>query len=246
MQGIDIFNEPVWNPFEFLGLHHALLAINTHTIINTWLVLAFLCILIGCIRLYLFKKESMVSFLITYFTQIWIDLTTQTLGTFNYAHFSFVVSLFMFIALCNIISIFPWIGEPTKDLNTTIALGCISFFYKEIQAIKVHGFFAFIKEFLQPFFVMLPLNIMSHYSKIISLSFRLFGNIFGGSIILEIYRNALSYSWIFQLGGLLGLNIVVISFFVLFEGLMQSFVFSMLTLTYINIATEASQIGEID
>ena len=246
MQGVDVFNEPVWKPFELLGLHHAALGINTHTIINTWLVLAFLCILIGIVRFYLFKKDSIVSFMVTYFTQSWMDLTTQTLGTFTYAHFAFVVALFIFIALCNMISLFPWIEEPTKDLNTTLALGCISFFYKEIVNIKARGFFGFISEFFQPFFVMLPLNIISHYSKIISLSFRLFGNIFGGAIIVGIYRQAISYSLISEIIGLFGLNMIVILFFVIFEGLMQSFVFSMLTLTYINIATEASQTGEID
>ena len=246
MQSIDAFNEHLWNPFSALGLHSSFLAINSGTVINTWFVLAILLLLVCIIRFYLHKKNSILRFIVTYFTQSWMDITTQTLGSFVYQHFAIVVTLFIFIALCNIISIIPWLEEPTKDLNTALALGCISFCYKEVQTIRTHGFSAYVKEFFQPFFVMLPLNLIGHYSKVIALSFRLFGNIFGGAIILEIYRHAIAYSWISEIFGLLGLNLVVILFFILFEGLMQAFVFSMLTLTYINIAVEASEIGEID
>ena len=83
---------------------------------------------------------------------------------------------------------------------------------------------------------MLPLNIIGKISSIISVSFRLFGNIFGGSIITKLYFTAIQGSVLFELLGIFsGLNLLIVCFFTLFEGLLQAFVFAMLTLTYLSI-----------
>lgn len=104
-----------------------------------------------------------------------------------------------------------------------------------------------MKEFFHPFFVMFPLNLISHFSKIISISFRLFGNIFGGSIITQIYTSAISVSFFAELFGLFsGINFLVLSFFILFEGLIQAFVFTMLTLTYLAIAVQSEEEGALE
>lgn len=136
----------------------------------------------------------------------------------------------------------PLIEEPTRDLNTTLALGCISFFYKEYQTIAVHGIMHYFKEFLHPFVIMFPINVIGHFSKIISISFRLFGNIFGGSIIIQLYTKSIGSSVILELIGLAsGMNLLMIAFFVLFEGIIQAFVFTMLTLTYLAIALQGTE-----
>ena len=86
---------------------------------------------------------------------------------------------------------------------------------------------------------MLPLNIVGKLSSIISISFRLFGNIFGGAIITKLYFTAIRGSIILELLGILsGTNFLIIAFFTLFEGLLQAFVFAMLTLTYISLGTQ--------
>jgi F-type H+-transporting ATPase subunit a len=86
---------------------------------------------------------------------------------------------------------------------------------------------------------MLPLNVIGKLSSIISISFRLFGNIFGGAIITKLYFGAIGGSIILELLGLLsGLNFLIVAFFTLFEGLLQAFVFAMLTLTYLALSTQ--------
>src|SRR5690606_8858231 len=144
-------------------------------------------------------------------------------------------------ALCNTASIIPLLDEPTRDLNTALALGIISFIYIQVFTIKAHGIKSYIGGFFKPFFVMFPLNIIGKLSSIISVSFRLFGNIFGGSIITKLYFTAIQGSVLFELAGILtGMNLLIVLFFTLFEGLLQAFVFAMLTLTYLSIGSQES------
>jgi F-type H+-transporting ATPase subunit a len=84
----------------------------------------------------------------------------------------------------------------------------------------------------------LPLKILGEVASVISLSFRLFGNIFGGSIIHGIFQQAVSGSLLFQSIALVsGLGLLLTCFFVIFEGFLQAFVFSILSLTTIAMAT---------
>jgi F-type H+-transporting ATPase subunit a len=89
---------------------------------------------------------------------------------------------------------------------------------------------------------MLPLNIVGKFASIISMAFRLFGNIFGGSTIATIYFSILHGSTFLQTLGLFtGVNLIVLLFFGLFEGAIQAFVFAMLTITYLSIAISSEQ-----
>jgi F-type H+-transporting ATPase subunit a len=244
MEGLEVFNaEHVWHPLSLFGIDIPFVAISIATLVNTWIVLLVLTVFIVVFR-YLTTKSAVATFLVHSSVNSFIELCVQSLGTFNYHHFVFVFSIFVFILFCNWIALIPFVEEPTKDINTTLALGCISFFYKEFYAIKTHGIVAYFKEFFHPFFVMFPLNFISHFSKIISISFRLFGNIFGGSIITHIYTSAVSLSFFTELFGLVtGMNFLVLGFFIIFEGLIQAFVFTMLTLTYLAIAVQSEEEG---
>ena len=247
MEGLELFNvEQTWNLLAPFGINSPFFSLTASTIINTWIVLLVLGALIAFIRFFIYKS-TLVSHIVHSFIASFMDLCVQSIGTFSYHHFIFVFSIFVFVLMCNWIALIPFVEEPTKDINTALALGCISFFYKEFYAIKVHGFGAYMQEFFRPFFVMFPLNVISHFSKIISISFRLFGNIFGGSIISTIYTNAVSYSLFTELLGLFsGINFLVIGFFILFEGLIQAFVFTMLTVTYLAIALQAEEEGGLE
>ena len=238
MNDINIFAQSLWNPLGYFGIYKESLVVNAHTIINTWLVIVIILVLSVILRLILTKK-TVGRFLILQYTRSFVDLCLQTLGHFHYGHISFIFSLFIFILFCNWAAIIPWATEPTQDLNTAIAVSLISFFYKEFYTIRVHGLSGYINEFLQPFFVMLPINVIGHFSKIISLSFRLFGNIFGGAIIMELYTHLLHISVLLEIFGLLsGTNFLILSAFGVFEGLIQAFVFMMLSLTYLALAIQ--------
>jgi F-type H+-transporting ATPase subunit a len=239
MSGLDHTNNHQWSLAPLLGIEHPLLIFDKHILIHTWIVLLVLvlCALIG--RWFLAKKGGIGHFVAIAYAKFFVELCNQSLGSFFFSHFAFITTLFTFIALCNIISIVPWLEEPTRDLNTTLALGLIAFIYTQATAIKKFGLVAYIKEYFSPFFVMFPLHVVGKLASVMSISFRLFGNIFGGYMISNIYFSAIQGSWLYQTVGLLtGLNMLIILFFSLFEGLLQAFVFTMLSLTYLSIALQ--------
>lgn len=132
----------------------------------------------------------------------------------------------MFLLLSNWLGIIPYLEEPTKDLNTPLSLGIMGFAIAHYAGIKSKGFKEYAKEYFQPMFFMMPLNLIGELSKIVSISFRLFGNIMGGAIIILVV-SYLTYSVI--------LPPFLNAFFGLFVGTIQAFVFTMLTLVYISV-----------
>jgi len=137
-----------------------------------------------------------------------------------------VCALFMFLVLSNWLGIIPHLEEPTKDLNTPLSLGLMGFVIAHYAGIKTKGFKAYAKEYFEPMFFMMPLNVIGELAKIVSISFRLFGNIMGGSIIILVV-SYLTYSVI--------LPPFLNAFFGLFVGTIQAFVFTMLTVVYISV-----------
>jgi len=239
MNGAELIETPQWSFASLLGYDdHPLFTINSEIVIHTWIIMIILGLMLTCVN-FILRHTTLGRFILIKLVSFFIDLTKQSLGTFVYSHCVFASSLFIFIALCNTASLIPWLDEPTKDLNTTLALGTIAFLYIQSVTLKTRGAGAYIKEFFQPFFVMLPLNIIGKLSSIISVSFRLFGNIFGGAVITKLYFSAISGSIILELLGILsGANFLITAFFTLFEGLLQAFVFAILTLTYLSIGCQ--------
>ncbi len=137
-----------------------------------------------------------------------------------------VCALFLFLLLSNWIGMIPHMHEPTKDLNTPLSLGIMGFVIAHAAGIRSKGFKAYIKEYFQPIFFMMPLNVIGELAKIVSISFRLFGNIMGGSIIILVV-SYLVYSVL--------LPPFLSAFFGLFVGAVQAFVFTMLTVVYISV-----------
>ncbi len=237
MPETELFHEHYWHPLAPFGLTVNLWRLNSDIIINTWFVLALIIILIIIARMALRTKNNITSYLVISFVRMFKDLLEQSLGYFNYNHFCFVTSLFTFIVLCNLISLFPFLEEPTKSLNTTLALGICSFIYVQASSISANGILGYLKEFTEPFFFMLPLHVVGLLATIISVSFRLFGNILGGAIISTLYLKTIGGNPLFEIAGIIsGFNITITLFFVVFEGLIQAFVFSMLSLTYLSLA----------
>lgn len=247
MKDLGILDAKQWHPLSYFGFDHPFFALDAHTILNTWAVLFALIIIIIIARIALRYKSSIGRYFAISYTRSFINLCSQSFGFFSYKHTAFIISLFTFILLCNCIALLPWIEEPTKELNTTLALGILSFLYIQIYAIKKHGFFGYLHEYFTPIFLMFPLHVIGKLSTIVSISFRLFGNIFGSATIIHIYTMALQSSWVFELAGLItGMNITMIAFFILFEGFLQAFVFTMLAMTYLSIAlAHNEEIGEM-
>ena len=203
------------------------ITINLEVVIMTWIVFALLIVLglFACHKRNILPRpiqalgELLVSML--------YDLTEDALGKELARKYApLICALFMFLLLSNWLGIIPHLEEPTKDLNTTLGLGIMGFFIAHYAGIKSKGFKAYIKEYFQPIFFMMPLNLIGELAKIVSISFRLFGNIMGGSIIILVV-SYLTYSLV--------LPPFLYAFFGLFVGTIQAFVFTMLTVVYISV-----------
>ncbi len=224
---------------SYFNITHSFFNVNITTLTGTWIALCLIVTSTIVLRFFLKKHSSVVRYATLEITRSFIDICTQSLGYFDYKHGSFLFTLFIFIFMCNIVGIIPHVEEPTIDINTTFALGIISFIYTNGYAIYTHGIKEYSKEFIQPFFVMLPLHIIGKISSILSISFRLFGNMMGGFVISNMYFGAVSSHWIgIILNYISGLNLLVTLFFGLFESLIQAFVFTLLSLTYLSLALQ--------
>jgi len=137
-----------------------------------------------------------------------------------------ITALFIFLLFGNWLGVLPHLGEPTSDLNTTLSLGLMGFVISHYAGIRKKGLKRYLKGYCEPLFFMLPLNIIGELAKVISISFRLFGNIMGGDIIVLVVTYL-----VFSLVLPPFLN----AFFFIFIGAIQAFVFTMLTLVYISV-----------
>jgi F-type H+-transporting ATPase subunit a len=203
------------------------ITINLEVVLMTWIVIVLLIVL-GLLASY--KKNIMprpIQVVGELFISVLYGLTEDALGKeLAKTYAPLICALFLFLLLSNWLGIIPHLAEPTKDLNTTLGLGIMGFFIAHYAGIKSKGFKNCIKEYFQPIFFMMPLNVIGELAKIVSISFRLFGNIMGGSIIILVV-SYLTYSLV--------LPPVLNAFFGLFVGTIQAFVFTMLTVVYISV-----------
>jgi F-type H+-transporting ATPase subunit a len=126
--------------------------------------------------------------------------------------------------------LYPFFRAPNADLNMTIAMALIAITTVQVLAIRAHGVGHYLKEFIAP---PIPfLHVIGEFSRIISLSARLFGNIFGGEVLLAvIIALTVGIAW-----GVAGFIPAIFYGLELFFGLIQALLFSLLTLIYISVA----------
>jgi len=154
-------------------------------------------------------------------------LVVQALGEDGRKHVPILGSLFLILWISNIIGAVPFASEPTKNLNVPVGHMLVVLFVVHFEAIRVKGLGKYIKSYNEPFFIMMPLNVVGEIAKGVSLSFRLFGNILGGSIIIAVISYLVKYML---------LPVGLSMFFGLFVGTIQAFVFTMLAMTYMAVA----------
>jgi F-type H+-transporting ATPase subunit a len=155
------------------------------------------------------------------------DLINETLGERAKDFIPYILTLFLFIFISNWASLLPipGISEPTKNLNVPFGLGMMAICVVHYNSLKKKGLYEYCKAYCEPLIFLLPLNLVGEVSKVVSISFRLFGNLFGGAII-GLVVSTLTLNIIVPVG----LNM----FFVMFAGTIQAFVFTMLSLTYLS------------
>jgi len=200
---------------------------NLEVMIMTWIVIFSLL----CFGFLATKKKSLLPGPLQVVGELFVvhlfALTEDALGEeLSKKYAPLICALFMFLLLSNWLGIIPHLEEPTKDLNTPLSFGIMGFCIAHYAGIRAKGLKAYLKGYCEPMFIMAPLNVIGELAKVISISFRLFGNIMGGAIIILVV-SYLTYSIITPPF----LN----AFFGAFVGTIQAFVFTMLTVVYIAV-----------
>ncbi len=203
------------------------ITINLEVVLMTWITFAIL-VVVGILST---RKRGIFPRSMQMFGELFVnqfyELTEDALDREMAKKYGpLICALFMFLVLANWLGIIPHLEEPTKDLNTPLSLGLMGFVIAHYAGIKSKGFKAYAQEYMEPMFFMMPLNVIGELAKIVSISFRLFGNIMGGSIIILVVSH-LTYSIV--------LPPLLNAFFGLFVGTIQAFVFTMLTVVYISV-----------
>ena len=135
-------------------------------------------------------------------------------------------TLFLFVALSNLLLVIPGFTPPTSSLSTTTALALAVLIAVPLFGITSRGLGGYLKTYLEPSFIMLPFNIISEFSRGISLAIRLYGNIMSGAVIAAILLGVAPFFFP-----------VVMDVLGLLTGLIQAYIFAILATVYISSAS---------
>ncbi len=215
--------------FEAIGLGHF-----AHTyphVIYSWFVILLLIVFAKLatrrIEMVPTKAQNFFELIISGMEEFMVDLTGEEGRWF----FPIIATIFIYIAVSNLLGLVPGFYPPTASINTTAACAIPVFVFTHVIGIKYHGV-KYIKHFLGPVWwlipIVMPIEIIGHLARVLSLSFRLFGNITGHELVLMI---------LFMLAGAFfaPLPIMAMGIFVAF---VQAFVFFLLSIMYFSGAME--------
>lgn len=215
--------------FEAIGLGH--FAHAYPHVIYSWVVMILLLTLgaIGAksISLIPAKAQNVFEILISGIENFMVDVS----GEEGRWLFPLVATIFIYIFTCNLIGLIPGFFPPTASLNTTASCALTVVIFTHIIGLKYHGI-KYIKHFLGPVWWMIPIvfpiELIGHLARILSLSFRLFGNMMGHELVLGI---------LFGLAGLFFAPLPIMALGI-FVALVQAFVFFLLSIMYFTGAME--------
>lgn len=218
----------------------------SETVIVSWMIIAALAIASYFLTRNLKKvPTSKTQILLEFAVTTLAKLVTDTMGEKTVKRMPsmipYIGSLFLFFACSNLIGLLGF-RSPTTDIDTTLAWALITFFMIYYAGIKASGL-SYFKGLLEPIPVLLPLNIIGEFAKPISLTFRPFGNILGGAVIMSLLYQFLGWLSTLIPGvsipfGQLIIPVPLHLYFDLFAGLLQSFIFIMLTMVFVGNAAQ--------
>lgn len=194
----------------------------------TWVIMAFILglsiFLTRNLQIHPVSKRQLVAESIV----TWLDkFVSGMVGEEGKAYVPYLISVLVYIGISNCIGLFG-LKPPTKDMNVTAALAIMSIILIEYAGIRKKGVKRWLKSFKEPIAIVTPINILEVFIKPLSLCMRLFGNVLGAYVIMELIK-------------LLIPVVVPIPFsfyFDIFDGLIQAYVFVFLTSLFVKEAIE--------
>jgi F-type H+-transporting ATPase subunit a len=212
-----------------MGLGH--FAHEYSHVIHSWLVMIILLVgaglLVKGIQIIPRTRQNLLETIVEGLENFMVEIT----GEEGRAFFPFIATIFLYILVSNLLGLVPGFFSPTANLNTTLSLAVCTFVLTHVIGVKFHGA-KYLKHFLGPVWPLAPLMIIieliGHFARVMSLSIRLFGNIFGKETILGI---------LFALAGLY-LAPLPILFLGILVSFIQAVVFILLSIVYFTGAME--------
>lgn len=202
------------------------------TIVFTWIVMGLLVITAWyatrrlSVEPPLSHWQNLLEIVVTYIREQIREITLQQPDRY----LPFLGTLFLFIAVSNMLAIVPGYSPPTGSLSTTAALAICVFLAVPVYGIARDGFIGYLKHYSQPTVFMIPFHIINELSRTLSMAVRLFGNIMSGSMILAIL---LSITPLFVP--------IVMEVLEMLIGLVQAYIFAVLATVYIASAARVHE-----
>lgn len=228
----------------------------TATQVNMWIVIAAItavCIwLTHDLKVKPVSKRQIVAEYIVKTAEKFVEGNMGKRWKWFVPYIAALFSLAMFSSLISLLGMFP----PTGDLNTTLGWAIMTFVLITFYKIKSNGFFGYAKSLTEPIFVMTPMNILGEFATPLSMAFRMFGNVASGTVVSALIYAALSalnglvFGWLPGFLGewaasfpilQLGVPAILSLYFDVFSGVLQAFIFCMLTMLYIASAAETEE-----
>jgi len=201
----------------------------TSTVVNTWVMMLLLGIGAFVIGRNLKLRPGPVQNMLEWIIEAIENLIREMVGVEDTTIFLPVVgTLAFFIGFANLVGLIPGLKCPTPDINTPLAMALVVFFSVPYFGIRTRGLLNYLKHYVEPIFLMLPIEIASEIARTFSLTFRLFGNILGEEIIISILFIVMPL-----------FVPVPMMLFSIFTGLLQAYIFALLTCVYIGGAVKA-------
>lgn len=196
------------------------------TVVNTWIVMAVLVLIAFLVTRNLQLVPRGWQHLPEIAVEFIFGLIDPMLGKHGRRYLPLVGTLFIFILFLNLSWLIPGMKPPTMDLSTTAAFGVTTIILVQIIGIAETGIGKYIHGYLSPNLMLAPLNVIEEAVKPVSLSLRLFGNMFGEEMVVTII--ALLVPLVVP---------IAIQLLGVLMGFIQAFVFTLLTITYIQVRT---------
>ncbi|MDJ0696901.1 F0F1 ATP synthase subunit A [Mastigocoleus sp. MO_188.B34] len=219
--------EKILNPDTTVLFQWGTITLNA-TIVFTWVIGTFLVVVSWLVTRNLSVKpkiprlQSLLEIIVEGIANQIREVSQQE----SQEYIGFIGTLFLFIAVSNILAIVPFYQPPTGSLSTTTALALCVFIAVPFFGIMKRGAIGYLKNYIQPTPFMLPFNIIGEFSRTLALAVRLFGNIMSGSMLAAIL---LSFVPFFVPIPIQALGLLI--------GVIQAYVFAMLAMVYIASAT---------
>ena len=193
------------------------------TVLYTWITMG---IIIGVVLILKILKPNLLEYLL----EMVISVVDDAMDVDDlHPYIPLLGSLLIFTLFANLISIVPGMKSPTADINTTIGLALIVVLSVHIYGMAKKGVWKYLKGFANPIF-MLPVELIGQFSRTLSLSMRLFGNILSCDLIVAIVFSIVPY--------FLPIALTAIS---MVSGLLQAFVLTTLAALFISSAVEINE-----